>query len=1514
MDEEVIKKVKEIASKRDSCIFYTDKVVKLHDRGGSDERILVISNLSISFYKIKRSPSQDRIMYWPYITKLSLSENTLSLTFGQDVFRFESTDMDTIMSVIYPILENVLSKEEYENLFLPIPYKTSFDKSIGFLSRFSSCSRKCDIKQSSSLNSAIFRCAKYRSSTLEIPSDCSKISTIEHIFTTLQLVPYVKSLQLPNFSKFDAYMKTADFIINSPYLEHVLFSQTNPKTFTQFCQSLINAPAFNLTGFTFRNSGFKVEHLQNLRDLINIKGIKSISFQNAIDKSAFKFFHEEFFRNLQLKLVSFDRSQSLHVSKLLPFLQNLEYLSVGGCDIDISSFFAAITKTKMNNLKMLNLSVNKCDGPLPADVVFPPKLIRLDLNMIKWKQGLIGPFFNKIACYNWEKGISLGFAQQSASQLDWEILFSSMQSLQANAISSLVWSFNNVDPRFCDFLVRSCYNIDSLTLVSCFTNERPHEIEAFAEALLRLPTLTSLVIAGSETKFMGSSFRPIFKSIKDVGNLRLLDISSNNIGNTGVQMIADLLSDCPALSTVSFDNSKVISIQPLIECLKAVENRLTPTYFGYPENDIAKLVEEKQVPLDVVQLVTAKILSVAKENCKIVNPFFDQPFESFYMEQHIRFPQYVSKEMEQNILSQSSSFYSREEQYLSSGFPQTFNTDDASLCSKSNGNCESSSTFDLWADNSDSELAPTLQFVQRKPVDSSALDHIFDDDTPMISRTRDQLFNNTPAKNTVNLEDDDEIPAKGQVSLADGMKLGSARSNSVNVSLLQFAESSDSEIPEMGETSKSISLAQLKPKPRLSLDSFAESSSESIRNTDDQSLLSSVPQNNTNNANNDIFSDDFPTPDIITSPLNEIKTDSMNLFPQIVTPSESPPVNENRMRGIAALPRRASNYMDNPVKRLIPYADRSPGLSILSRSSEELLKKREKLAESIKRSSASFKLPTYQKIRSDDIVESLNEYKQKRFALDTFDNENKSVRSAPREITQEIDEFNAQSNPQLVPRMRRQRSNSRYNIGPKRWSASKAEMFPTNSSIASFQKQWRNKSVYISSQAFCQSYCSFDDSSVLIDSLKKDLDSDQKWSDEVYVSSEKDSEIFAKREETATIASYDETSGEEQLIPERAYEELRKEHPGIFKKLNMPMMCLGTTSCDDLISLDCSSYNRSIEESALSSSLYFNLFKQSKASGAKNPWISEFQSMSSEEEDNLDDEKGKRDIPSRSTREKALSEGAEKDDHSTIELVEEDENEQYTEYEEEEEVAEEEDGEYADASDDNLEEEEDNEDDAAIHSILIGNGVNQLVNKLQESNIEEEEAPSSNSKSEKQGTQTLGRVEVLESLPNLDSDLSTVSQTIDSESITIDQDDPSSSQRHHRHHHHHHHHKNFEYSTPPSSQSFIKSLPESFKLGDRRRREAPKSFGVGTSSEDGSKCLTVSSPDFNTASRFKESDVEYSSQNERKHRHHHNLELTYKPPDWAFPIQKLALPHTKKLLIEINQKYAFDFLISNIKK
>ena len=537
---------------------------------------------------------------WIYIKSLSIDGNKIKMHFAQapkfneDLkLKFESKESSFIMGAIGDILQHVLQKFELKQLNIKqFHFQKSRPTTLSIISRFFERANTSKVQVSEMQKQQLFRILQ-----LQLPVfDFSAFESFENIFYFLiDIVPMIDSIsdvfvppmQIQSVDALNAMIRRPNSI------ENIFLNTINEDVgkFIVGCQEAEDTP---LSSLGFYNCALNADHLNKIAEANKDRQFRHLSFQNTIKNDAIPIFHNILQRNLCDSLVSLnlDNTPDLDLKSILPNIEYIQILSLQNCGLEISKALELLQNQRMENLKFLNLSQNKCDGDVLSNKLkLPNKLTVIALDFVHFINKSLSKLM-KILFDNLPDNFSL---QMSSIQVDnnkeFERMFALFGKLDGRRLSELVWNNNPIDERLF-LLLEKCPNIVSLSLGGCFSDGDKKSIVSFSKCIKKFSNMRKLRINGSQQKKIGQkSLNSLVKNFSKLSMLEIFDISNNSLGDEGISQVFTTLQQLPKLDIVCFDGNEISSPNTLLNISRSMSNKR----LSFPEIDVSSLFAQNKI-------------------------------------------------------------------------------------------------------------------------------------------------------------------------------------------------------------------------------------------------------------------------------------------------------------------------------------------------------------------------------------------------------------------------------------------------------------------------------------------------------------------------------------------------------------------------------------------------------------------------------------------------------------------------------------------------------------------------------------------------------------------------------------------------------------------------------------------------------------------------------------------------------------------------------------------------------
>lgn len=581
--------------KSDDFIFMWN-VKKINKHGKINKRTLVVTTNSI--YLVEKRPLHlglkisRRYGYESLISIEKDNKDQIIMKFTTNTIKFLEVLPN---SIVGPILEQVLTifipSERPELKILenfPIEVRSKPNPSFWRLRFKAYLSNKShlitiDLRQLMNLMITL--------ETLDFSIFHQYPDLLDEILDSLVVCPNIQKLILR--SCYPSWSAIAKFISVNKTISSFETYQPINEDFIKFAPSYSSNAESVLDTISFNDNEFGPDFIEGLKLILQPSKIKSLTINNRLTKEGYQaiaplILNFEGFQSV--KYLDLSGCKYIEPEFLLIQLTNLTTLKINDCSIDVSILLRDLSKNKHIPLTEIHCCDSFCSEKIDTAHTISKKLNTIFADSIAWQTNTLSKFFYILSNVDNSMEINLSIRDAQMSDPEWNIFDEFLQNFMTNTIVSLDFSGNKVQSGFCTFLNNSS-KLTKLTLNGCFTSNKS-DIEIFSRYLSSNQNLEELYILGNETHYLGSSAIFLFKSLKTMQFIHILDVSHNKIGNQVLSYILDFISTNHNVTDVYFDFNNISDPQLLRQFVEKVAEIEREVKVHLPMADISLMVQQ----------------------------------------------------------------------------------------------------------------------------------------------------------------------------------------------------------------------------------------------------------------------------------------------------------------------------------------------------------------------------------------------------------------------------------------------------------------------------------------------------------------------------------------------------------------------------------------------------------------------------------------------------------------------------------------------------------------------------------------------------------------------------------------------------------------------------------------------------------------------------------------------------------------------------------------------------------
>lgn len=434
----------------------------------------------------------------------------------------------------------------------------------------------------------------------QMPLETEIENDLNPVFEALGVLTFVSGVCCYNLSKPDVFRALAPLIANDGSVRIVHFENCNASGGLEEIASKIkknqaNQIAYwNISNNPFENFSPFCEVMTNSKSPLLYLNVSNCNIKSPVSEELFNVLAKNtnthglkhlYIAGMELKSIS-------NLERFLSKANKLETFDIGGMNEIVGSIIDALSRCQ-NNLKKLILAKSKFNNSLTETLIKYVKksssLFKLDLSDLDCSLDSIADVIVALAKNPNLIKLSLSLNNLNINDEGLLSMYRAFLSTDLGKWVSLSFDRNNMsaeDLHNITPLFIRMPNLLSLSLSDNFHSEMTN-IGDYITDLLRIPSLTRLIISGGETnKLQGQLYSLLTKNSKrDI--LEYLDISNNDAGES-IQMFTRTILSSKKLKTFIIDGN-FNGIDQLDTIVKNVEKNDSLISMPFPVNDSKKL-------------------------------------------------------------------------------------------------------------------------------------------------------------------------------------------------------------------------------------------------------------------------------------------------------------------------------------------------------------------------------------------------------------------------------------------------------------------------------------------------------------------------------------------------------------------------------------------------------------------------------------------------------------------------------------------------------------------------------------------------------------------------------------------------------------------------------------------------------------------------------------------------------------------------------------------------------------
>ncbi|OHT02693.1 hypothetical protein TRFO_30134 [Tritrichomonas foetus] len=564
------------------------------------------------------------------------NQNMIDFIFKNETITIKDPNIDSIAKTVYVVLSKIFLKHE-----MPI---LNIDQKL-----MTGSTRKSDMV----LDRFIFKAyAANKTITNAIYNDfknyCNKIISKHSIAQTLDLsrfknvyqltdiildsifaLPNIKRIIIPNppsstnsywpfISKFIATNRTVTTLeIYEPY---------NPSYFKDFVDSFTQNKMCKINRIGFYNGKFDANFVVQLAVILESHPFIQIALNKGLTQDGFHVLVPMLNSVLgfqSLHNVSMTGSNFLNMNAIVQSLKNVRVFNFSDCELDIAAVLSVFAQNPDSKAKEICLSGNICNSAVPDEINFPPNIIKLTLDCVKWSSNSIINLFkffsrrtnmnmnNNVKLNNGQQLLSLDISKANMTPKQWNKFDAFLRTFDCNFLLSILFDQNPVGSGFL-----SCMNristLQNVSLNGCFSNGDPM-IDSFSDAIAENQSIIKLSVKGIGVNVLAESCTTVLNGLCRNAHLRTVDLSGNSAGNEFCPELLKTLMDNYTITEVFIDGNNVNDPDAYKSMLTELIRVKRCVHINIPTKDLEEMNKDKQELIKMFSLLNQQAKSEESE-------------------------------------------------------------------------------------------------------------------------------------------------------------------------------------------------------------------------------------------------------------------------------------------------------------------------------------------------------------------------------------------------------------------------------------------------------------------------------------------------------------------------------------------------------------------------------------------------------------------------------------------------------------------------------------------------------------------------------------------------------------------------------------------------------------------------------------------------------------------------------------------------------------------------------------
>lgn len=545
---------------------------------------------------------------WVNLTSISSPKNhVLLFKFSNGNVTLECKDIDALCMSLATLFYELFPQEFRAHFDLPLHSKFVPPDVLPqmFVGLYISACHSLGHSLNDHFNKKLYKSLKDNPKLIDFTEFSPDKKMASALFLSLELTQNIKAIKVNESKHYQLFPSLIKLVKANQDLEEISFVNVDKvQGFKQFLEAVDGSSIISLN---FQRFAFNDEMYGYLLYSNQAPIIQNLSFSECdIGENRLGLFMKVADRFPELTSLTIDHDMNTVTPSIISYdLKNflvttsLTTLNLRNVNMNLLDFFTAISGHE-TALQRLDLSLNIFTWKKDAQFELPETLEYLDLSQCTWDVDAILYMMSTIRFF---RPTTLDLSSMTVVDNKYERLFNLLEASvpSTHPPTKIIWSSNKLDARFAMFLSR-IHGLKSLNINAAkYEDDKMISILNSLVVLFQNTNITEFSLSGNKKRPNGPLICELLPVIQIRETLLSIDISSNTIGNQGVDVLARFIENSPQLQEVHFDGQQPTQVQPFLNVMKAIKKHPHLMKVAQPVTDMDALCNNFQQQKEVIR-------------------------------------------------------------------------------------------------------------------------------------------------------------------------------------------------------------------------------------------------------------------------------------------------------------------------------------------------------------------------------------------------------------------------------------------------------------------------------------------------------------------------------------------------------------------------------------------------------------------------------------------------------------------------------------------------------------------------------------------------------------------------------------------------------------------------------------------------------------------------------------------------------------------------------------------------